>query len=252
MKIEEKFVETKFGKICYLEAGEGDKIVVFLHGWFGWPVMIKRFARKFGIENYKIIAPYLPGHGLSFPLPREYLFKDLVETMDEFFKSLGIKKSDLLIGHSMGGAIAWELAMADHDTKKLVIMDAFLNYSGRSITNIIWRVIKDKFNEFIEMSRHKNSMIQEELGVGVRKPQLISPVRFWKIVKSAKITKQTLIKNIPVLALWGKNDNVVPMTDYTPILDQAGVKIITFSGGHYWFAWQEYKMLEEIDNFINL
>lgn len=252
MKIEEKFVETKKGRVYYLESGTGDKTAIFLHGWLGWPVMIKRFARKFGNENYKIIAPYLPGHGLSFPLPKNYSFKDLVETMDEFFKTLGINKSDVLIGHSVGGAIAWELGMADHDTKKLIIMDALLNYTGRSMANLIWRVIKDKTDEFIHMTLHKNSLVQEEIGVGVRKPRLTSPVRFWHVIKSIKMTNSKLIKSLPVLALWGKNDNVVPLVDYQEILNQPGVKLLTFSGGHYWFAWHEAKMLEEINKFINL
>lgn len=136
--------------------------------------------------------------------------------MDEFLKKLGVKNSSALIGHSLGGAIAWELATAHHDTKRLVIMDAFLNYTGRTMFSMILSVAKDKLSDIFEEWHH---------------------VR--------------VNTNLPVLALWGKNDTIVPFSDYSSILNQSGVKLVTFPGGHYWFGWHEGKMMKEIDKFIN-
>ena len=252
MLIKEKFVDTKYGRVFYLEAGNGQKTIVFIHGWLGWPVMVKQLALKFGQGNFRIIAPYLPGHGLSFPLPHNFTFTDLVVVVDEFLKKLEIRKTDALIGHSLGGAIAWELATADHDTKKLVIMDAFMNYTGRSLLTMIFSVAKDKLKDIVHEWRHEKDAILDEFGVGVRKPQLLSPRKFWDLIKTVKITHTQVKNGLPVLAMWGKSDTVVPLRDYMSILGQSSVKLVTFPGGHYWFEWHRDKMLEAIESFINL
>ena len=104
-----------------LEAGSGTP-VVFLHGAGGlFPEnpFLDALAKK-----YHVFAPELPGYGDSTG-------EDLLEDMLDFtlhaadvVAELGIDKPHL-IGHSMGGMIAAEMAAtAPNDLRKLVLVGA--------------------------------------------------------------------------------------------------------------------------------
>jgi pimeloyl-ACP methyl ester carboxylesterase len=82
--------------------------LVFIHGSGGnhkfWSKQINALS-----SNTQLIIPDLPGHGLSEDRGRDTI-RDYVEWLKEFFTALNLKKS-ILIGHSMGGAIAQEFAL---------------------------------------------------------------------------------------------------------------------------------------------
>src|SRR5512134_2446435 len=113
-------VETKKGARCrVLEAGSGGPLV-FFHGAGGLladnPFLDRLAAR------YRVYAPELPGYGES---TGEELLEDMLDfTLHGFdvIDALGIEKPHL-VGHSMGGMIAAEMAcVAPHDVSKLVLV----------------------------------------------------------------------------------------------------------------------------------
>jgi len=87
-----------------------------------WAQVTARFA-----ERYRVYAPDLRGHGssdwpgtYSFPLMRD----DVVALIDY----LGLRQV-VLVGHSMGGAVAYLVAMArPHQVGRLIIEDAVLPF----------------------------------------------------------------------------------------------------------------------------
>jgi pimeloyl-ACP methyl ester carboxylesterase len=113
-------VTTRRGcKVRVLEAGSG-KPLVFLHGAGGlFPEnpFLDALARK-----YHVFAPELPGYGDSTG-------EDLLEDMLDFtlhgwdvVTTLGLERPHL-VGHSMGGMIAAEMAaVAPNDVAKLVLV----------------------------------------------------------------------------------------------------------------------------------
>jgi pimeloyl-ACP methyl ester carboxylesterase len=115
-----RFVTTKRGcKVRVLEAGSAAPLV-FLHGAGGlFPdnPFLDALAKK-----YHVFAPELPGYGDSTG-------EDLLEDMLDFtlhtadvVAELGIEKPHL-VGHSMGGMIAAEMAaVAPDDLGKLVLV----------------------------------------------------------------------------------------------------------------------------------
>ena len=117
-----QFLTSKRGcRVRVLEAGSGTP-VVFLHGAGGlFPEnpFLDALAKK-----YHVFAPELPGYGDSTG-------EDLLEDMLDFtlhaadvVAELGIDKPHL-IGHSMGGMIAAEMAAtAPNDLRKLVLVGA--------------------------------------------------------------------------------------------------------------------------------
>jgi pimeloyl-ACP methyl ester carboxylesterase len=115
-------IETRRGaRVRVLEAGKGAP-VLFLHGAGGLfndnPFLDQLAAR------YHVYAPELPGYG-------ESTGEELLEDMLDFAlhgwdvaDALGLVRPHL-VGHSMGGMIAAEMAcIAPHDLAKLVLVDA--------------------------------------------------------------------------------------------------------------------------------
>jgi pimeloyl-ACP methyl ester carboxylesterase len=81
--------------------------IVLIHGAGGtflyWPAEMRRLA------GYRVFAPDLPGHGKSAGRGRQSI-TDYAEMLLEWLEALGIH-SAVLVGHSMGSAIAISIAL---------------------------------------------------------------------------------------------------------------------------------------------
>src|SRR5262245_22281878 len=115
-------IETRRGaKVRVLEGGRG-RPLVFLHGaggFFAQNAFLDRLA-----ERYHVLAPELPGYGES---TGEELLEDMLDfTLHgwDVVAALGVERP-YLVGHSMGGMIAAEMAaLAPRDLQKLVLVGA--------------------------------------------------------------------------------------------------------------------------------
>jgi pimeloyl-ACP methyl ester carboxylesterase len=111
-------------RIHYKDTGPQDApVLLFLHG-FGsslqtWDVWAGSLEQK-----YRVIRLDLPGFGLTGPSPsNDYSELNDVNTLTQFVDKLGV--SDLsVIGHSMGGKIAWTFAAAHSDRVKALVLMA--------------------------------------------------------------------------------------------------------------------------------
>ena len=113
-------VETKKGTRCRVLEGGSGTALIFLHGaggLLGDNPFLDQLAR-----SHHVFAPEWPGFG-------ESTGEDLLEDMLDFtlhgwdlVEALGLRQPHL-IGHSMGGMIAAEMAcVAPHDVGKLVLV----------------------------------------------------------------------------------------------------------------------------------
>lgn len=97
-------------EIAFQTVGAEDRpAVVLLHGWASsrrmWAGTQAALAQR-----YRTVAVDLPGHGESSkPAWSWYSIPNYVEVMLRLFDSLGLDKM-AIVGHSMGGTIALELA----------------------------------------------------------------------------------------------------------------------------------------------
>ena len=104
--LETRTLETRHAPVRYLEGGSGAPLV-FLHGAGGMTPDDPLLAVL--SERYHVFAPYLPGYGETEDCP------DLRDMLDytlhtwDVIEGLGLK-DPILVGHSMGGMIAAEMA----------------------------------------------------------------------------------------------------------------------------------------------
>lgn len=83
-----------------------------------WDVVAPTFAR-----DCRVIAPDMRGHGTS-SWPGEYSFAAMRDDVLSLLDALGLGRV-VVIGHSMGGVVAWQLAMTRPERVcRLVVEDA--------------------------------------------------------------------------------------------------------------------------------
>lgn len=77
----------------------------------GWAVSTEPYLESLSrlAQNYKVIAPDLPGFGRSQTQKTFKSYRDYADLLASFINELNLPKIHLL-GHSMGGAIAIILA----------------------------------------------------------------------------------------------------------------------------------------------
>lgn len=121
----EKSVQIDDHRIVYLEAGEGETILL-IHGFGGDKDNWTRFA-KYLVKGYHVIAPDLPGFGESSRSEKaRYDIESQTERVKKFADALGLKKFHLA-GNSMGG---WISAAYASKYKEQVMTLTLLNAAG--------------------------------------------------------------------------------------------------------------------------
>jgi pimeloyl-ACP methyl ester carboxylesterase len=123
--IKHDYAEVNGVRLHYATAGNGKKLILFLHGfpefWYEWKNQLLEFGK-----DYTAVAPDMRGYNLSSK-PAEvdqYQVKYLIEDVRALADKLGHKKF-ILVAHDWGGAIAWAFAIAHPDyVEKLVIINA--------------------------------------------------------------------------------------------------------------------------------
>jgi len=235
-------IETRRGcKVRVFEAGQGVPLV-FLHG-AGGLFAENPFLEKLA-QRYRVFAPELPGYGES---TGEEQLEDMLDfTLHGFdvIDALGIEKPHL-VGHSMGGMIAAEMAcVAPHDVSKLVLVAP----AG------IWipeNPIPDLFSflphEFAQMLFHDRALGEQLLTGGLDLRNMEALVEFYignarrlgmagKIlfpIPNRRLSKRLYRLRAQTLLVWGAQDRLIPplyATRWREHLPQAQLEEIEAAG----------------------
>ena len=117
--MELKTVATQHVPVRYLEGGSGPDLV-FLHGAGGLTAE-DPFLNALAASHH-VYAPLLPGYGDSEEAPEVRDMLDFTLHTWDVVEALGLK-DPILVGHSMGGMIAAEMAaLAPNDVSRLALI----------------------------------------------------------------------------------------------------------------------------------
>ena len=113
-------------KLFYRKIGSGQPLLI-LHGLFGqsdnWNSLAKLFAEK----GFEVFTIDLRNHGLS-PHDDEWDYETMSKDVLELITDCNLKQVDL-IGHSMGGKVAMQLAIDYPELiNKLIVVDISPKY----------------------------------------------------------------------------------------------------------------------------
>ena len=219
-------------RVNYVEMGEGPPLV-FVHGlsgaWQNWLENLPHFAR-----SHRVIALDLPGFGSSPMPPWEITIPAYGRFLRDFCERVGVERC-ALVGNSMGGFIATEVAVAEADrVEKLVLVSAAgitWARARREPAAMIGRMVRAatplamRWQTGAGMRRprarrlsfqgifHDPNALRRELLWENLVPALDSPGYFDAFVNLTGYDIRDRLTEIedPTLIVWGRNDRVVPV-----------------------------------------
>jgi pimeloyl-ACP methyl ester carboxylesterase len=136
--------------------GEGDTIII-AHGLFGMLDNWQIFARQLA-EYYQVITVDLRNHGRSFH-DDDMSYTAMANDVIELMKALNVEKATL-IGHSMGGKMAAQLAlMAPEIVDALIVIDILPLYYERNHDMVLDALTKVDLTHATSRTEVENQMI---------------------------------------------------------------------------------------------
>jgi pimeloyl-ACP methyl ester carboxylesterase len=208
--------------------GEGDPLL-FLHGISGiqgWPPFLENLARSF-----RVIVPDHPGFGRSEGLEHLDDVVDLALYYTEFIEALGLDQP-YLVGHSLGGMIAAEVAaIAPNVVSRLVLVapvglwlddHPVLDFFAATPEELATAMFHDPDSAIAKelMTLPSDSAAQLE-AVLERTKNLSAAGKFLWPIPDKGLKKRIHRIVAPTLLLWGASDRLVP-----PIYGEAFLKRI--------------------------
>jgi pimeloyl-ACP methyl ester carboxylesterase len=94
--------------VSYRTAGEGDSVVLLIHGIVGCAKQWDPVARILA-ERYTVVAPDLLGHGESAKPRGDYSLGAYAASVRDLLVALGHRRATV-VGHSLGGGVAMQFA----------------------------------------------------------------------------------------------------------------------------------------------
>lgn len=241
--------------IHYTEAGEpvpGKPAVLLIHG--GGPGASGYTNYKLNLPalvaaGYHVIAPDLPGFGLSDkPEHLDYTSTLMVATLRELVIALGIGPI-VLAGNSFGGAVALEYVLTYRaDVRALVliapagIVDPETYWAqtegGQAFTAYAASGPSDEaaFRELMSLLVHVASTVDDVL-VAERYPvALLQPPRVFSSARIEPTWERLHEIECPILCFWGGDDRFLPPSQALVLLEKAlDVKLVLSNGAGHWY-----------------
>jgi pimeloyl-ACP methyl ester carboxylesterase len=194
----------------YLPAGKAGgegKPLVLIHGAFNTIPMAFGMLIPELSKSRQVIAVEMQGHGRTADVDRAFSFDAMADDVAALLKYLKKDSADIF-GYSMGGGIAWQLAIRHPESvRKLVVVSAVYKYEGWTpetrtiLPNITPEVfehtpIKSQYDSLAPDPKHWTEFINK------MKKFIITPYDFGA-------EKIRAIKS-PTLIIVGDGDGVLP------------------------------------------
>jgi pimeloyl-ACP methyl ester carboxylesterase len=226
-----------------------------LHGYFGGGSMYAResasLANRYG---WRVVNPSLPGFGGSDPLPSGAVtMAQLTAEIERVKDDLGIGRM-LLLGHSMGAAIAMHYA-AEHpdDVLGVLYRDGIATPAWQQRHGAVARLLSGPLPDVAPvadmaaavcldlpdlLAGHAFATIRSmipDLHHNLRTFARSTPVASMLMsLDLSSDVRQVRACGVPVLAEWGCFDRLIPQSTASEFAEVAGMDVHFVPGGHSW------------------
>lgn len=252
-------------ELNYKVFGEGDPVLI-IHGLFGtldnWQTVAKKLSK-----NFMVFIIDLRNHGRS-PHHEEFSYAIMANDVQQFMENNWLYEAHI-VGHSMGGKVAMQLASQSPDmVSKLVLVDmAPKNYEGSH--EEIFQAMFALNLATLKSRKDADALMQDKIpSYGVRQ-FLIKNLSLNKETQAYewKLNLPVIYKNYnhilsytpnyhpyegPTLFIKGEtSDYIVPeeLEDYQKYFPNATIETI-LQAGHWIHAEQPARFLEVLTKFL--
>ncbi|ONI73829.1 alpha/beta hydrolase [Kribbella sp. ALI-6-A] len=263
--VHHRFADVQGQRLFYREAGPVEApVVVLLHGFPTSSYMFRDLIPLLA-DRYRVIAPDLPGFGLSdAPTVEEfdYTFDALAELTDELLKSLGAERYAIYV-QDYGAPVGWRLALKDPEAITGIVTQNGNGYDDGFVADF-WKVVWDYQNEQNAETEEAVRWALSPEGIrwqyvtGVADETVVSPDTWHhdlqKLARPGNDQVQLKLfrdyatnsalypdlheylrtSQVPVLAVWGRNDPIFgPAGAEAFARDAKDAEIHLLDGGHF-------------------
>lgn len=241
--------------------------LVLLHGMSNSSDVYREVMHELAAERW-LIAPDLPGHGLS-GVAQPYTLTHLVAWLGDFTAALGIREMDLL-GHSFGGALATAYAAAHPRQIARLLLVAPAVLAGTLFPDIVKRagissglvdlsgaLSQSTFFEEQQFARPFHDASQLPQGLRTRfleaRQQARATADVLKALAFEDLSPQVRGLQMPVRVVWGANDPVLPVAQAAKVeeLLPDGRLEIWDATGHLPFVENQERFIDLAREFLN-
>lgn len=169
-------VGTERIALAYQEAGSGESPIILLHGWACDHTFLQPQFEHLS-RSHRVFAADLCGHGQSDAPVRNYTLPAFAEDIHCFRKTLNLPPA-VVIGHSMGGQVALEVA-ATHpeDVSAVCLIDSVLFPPG-SLTAQLRRMLPELAGaDYLDTLTEAAESLFIETDDPVRKAEVLEKMR---------------------------------------------------------------------------
>ena len=234
----ESTITVSGAQVQLFSGGSGPEIL-FIHGAGGnpgWQPYLEALA-----QSHKVYAPSLPGFNGTPRPPWVSTITDVAHFTLDMVRTLGLGQH-VLIGSSMGGWVAAEMAAMDnHQLRGLVLVDAVGLKPQRSDIAEIFMVgsdtrLKLRFydtSQVPDYEQYTREMSPEEVNLDHANREMASRLCWRPYMHNPSLSHYLGKVSTPSLVIWGKQDAIVPVECaeiYQKALPNATLKVIDNCG----------------------
>lgn len=244
MRADCSFVRAANGmRFAYVEQGDRDgPVVLLLHGYTD-------SHRSFDLlrphlpESWRVIALTQRGHGRSAKPETGYAVGDFAADVPAFLDAIGVERA-ILVGHSMGAAVALHAAAACPErVGGVALIGGFADYAKPAVEELRDAVFAfaDAIDpEFVLAFQEStiHAMTEQRFLDVVVGESLRCPAYVWRAALQGQIEADVIAAakagRAPALLMLGQHDAFVPLTDQFKLREALGsCRLFTLPGvGH--------------------
>ena len=260
-----RYADIDGQRLFYREAGAADAPpLVLLHGFPASSFMFRDLIPLLA-DRYHVIAPDHLGFGLSDAPPASeftYTFDALANLTAHLLEQLGLTRYAMYV-HDYGAPVGWRLALASPGTITAIITQNGNGYEA-GFTDAFWNPVREYWQD---RSPRTEAAVRQALTLeairwqyltGVRDESLVSPDcwhhDFAQVSRPGNDLVQLALfadyatnlplypklhaylrdSRVPVLAVWGRNDEIFGPEGALAFADDApAAEICLLDGGHF-------------------
>jgi pimeloyl-ACP methyl ester carboxylesterase len=214
-----------------------------LHTWEPWALALQ--------DRYRVVRFDLPGSGLSPPDPTgDYTDERSRALLAAVLDHLGLAQATL-VGHSMGGRIAWQFAAREPQRVRALVLvapDGFASPGfeyGKTpevpamLTLMRWALPEPLLRRALRPAYANPATMTDALSRRYHDLLRAPGAREAMLARMRQLTPENPLPwltriSVPTLLLWGEQDAMIPLSnaaDYTAAI--AGARLETLAGiGH--------------------
>ena len=250
MTFKQSFVEVD-GCRTHLRRGGSGEPLLFLHGASGAPAIMP-FMEKLA-QRFDVLVPEHPGYGLSDEPEWLENIHDAAYFYLDFLKKMELTKT-LVVGSSMGGWIAMEMAVRDASRIKSLVLVSPAGISAPGVQpadiflmppeDLVRRLFHDQ--KFAEL-RLAEPVTPESVDMSLKNRHTTARLAWEPRLHDPHLPKWLHRIEVPVKLIWGEHDRILPVQfveQYRKLFPRADVSIVK-NAGHLPHA-------EKADEFCDL